>query len=327
METWAGVLLVVALALFFFSTRQFGLWLRALILLAAIAALTLSGYLTQQMEGHYRLFHVVQDFWLHRQDPANSVLAIALAHNDIAVERHAVPLLDLFFFVTAFLGFVAVLALTPGEDVERIARPFILTLLGVVLGAAFALSLVAIGFGGPVKQRAYVDAMRASQVYDGDTIVMGDVSLRLYGIDAPELDQECRQGDQLVACGEAARRELARLVDGAVVQCVAPDGDLPDESFGRPLVQCEVRRGANLPVDLAGAMVEAGYAIPYKLRDYGYAERATFGAQRYLASVCMLRPDLWRARTDRDAFLAGDPSPADITIGACARPAPSRQQN
>ena len=144
-------------------------------------------------------------------------------------------------------------------------------------------------------------------------------ALRWYG---PELrfdGLELRSGDD--------RMSLAQARSGSVAVDVLLRKLRYARRFGRPLVQCEARRGANLPVDLAGAMVEAGFAVPYKLRDYGYAERATFGAQRYLATVCMLRPDLWRARTDRDAFLAGEPSPPDVTIGACARPAPSRQQN
>jgi len=317
MGAWAGASIIASLVLFFFSTRQFALWLRALILLAAIGLLSLAGYLLATTPGDYGLFSAFADLWAHRGDVSNSVLMIALDRNEAIIDRHALPLLDLFFLVTAFVAVVAILGLTPGESIERLVRPVMLLLIGVIVGAGFALSLVAIGFGGPVKQRVYAATISAADVYDGDTLMIGDVSLRLYGADAPELEQECLRGQMMVSCGADARAELVKLVRGALVQCHAPDaGELPRESFGRPIVVCEARRGDERPIDIGATLVERGYAVPFQGGDY-YRERVPYGLNAYLRDICMLRPDLWRDRSRRETFLNRGPMAEGEVIGNC----------
>jgi hypothetical protein len=84
----------------------------------------------------------------------------------------------------ALLAVLALLALTPGETIEAIVRPLLLLVLGAVGGGLLALALHAAGLGGYVKNRVYVGV--PDEVIDGDTIRIGDVSIRLYGLDAPE---------------------------------------------------------------------------------------------------------------------------------------------
>jgi endonuclease YncB( thermonuclease family) len=57
-------------------------------------------------------------------------------------------------------------------------------------------------------------------VKDGGTIQLGDVTYRLDGIDAPEIDQTCidEHADPW-ACGVEARDQLARLIGGREVRC------------------------------------------------------------------------------------------------------------
>jgi len=57
-------------------------------------------------------------------------------------------------------------------------------------------------------------------VRDGDTIQLGDVTFRLDGIDAPELDQVCIDDHaDPAACGIDAREQLSRLIGGRTVHC------------------------------------------------------------------------------------------------------------
>jgi len=57
-------------------------------------------------------------------------------------------------------------------------------------------------------------------VHDGRTIQLGDITYRLDGIDAPELDQTCidDQADSW-SCGIDARDQLAKLINGRPVRC------------------------------------------------------------------------------------------------------------
>ncbi len=170
----ASALLAGALTLFLLSARQLPFWGRSILLCVGGALVCAAIIAISNIEGHFGLFKVAVDAWTHMGDPQNSVIAIALQRNEGSVERHILPLLDLFAVATTLVGVFAVIALTPGEGVERFVRPFITLLLGVMLGASLALSIVAIGFGGPVDQRVYAGMGQRQNVYDGDTFWLGE---------------------------------------------------------------------------------------------------------------------------------------------------------
>jgi len=94
-----------------------------------------------------------------------------------------------------------------------------------------------------------------ARVIDGDSVEIGGVSIRLHGVDAPELDQTCERAGQVYACGRESADHLQRVVDGHAVRCVQLDRD----RRGRPVSRCTA--GA---VDLSAAQVEAGMALAYK---------------------------------------------------------------
>lgn len=100
------------------------------------------------------------------------------------------------------------------------------------------------GLSGPVR------------VVDGDTIRIQGISVRLSGIDAPELSQLCG-GDP---CGVAARAALRRLTHAKTVTCVEETRD----RYKRIVARCVVDG-----VDIAAAMTLAGHALAY--RQYGSA--------------------------------------------------------
>jgi endonuclease YncB( thermonuclease family) len=97
-------------------------------------------------------------------------------------------------------------------------------------------------------------------VRDGDTIQVGDVTYRLDGIDAPELDQICinDQADPF-ACGIEARDRLAKLIGDRSVHCddLGPEKAYPKRHIGLCIAEGETD---SLNVQL----VRAGFAMDFE---------------------------------------------------------------
>lgn len=102
--------------------------------------------------------------------------------------------------------------------------------------------------------------------HDGDNIrcAGADGTMRLYGIDAPEMPGSCRPGRRCTPGDPyAARDALRALTDGRRVTCEQLDTD----NYGRPVVLCEAGG-----VDLSCAMIASGHAVPrYGTLDCGDA--------------------------------------------------------
>ncbi|WP_244505558.1 thermonuclease family protein [Methyloceanibacter stevinii] len=74
-----------------------------------------------------------------------------------------------------------------------------------------------------------------AQVTDGDTLELGPVRIRLYGIDAPEASQTCKKDDgRSWSCGNEATAHLAKLVGDKRIRCLAREHD----PYNRPLAVC-----------------------------------------------------------------------------------------
>lgn len=98
-----------------------------------------------------------------------------------------------------------------------------------------------------------VKADRAT-VKDGDTLVVKRITFRLYGIDAPEYRQTCKDRNGLDwPCGKSARDELKRLADAGPIECEPR----AEDRYGRKVARC----GNDRVADFAKAMVESGLAI------------------------------------------------------------------
>lgn len=92
-----------------------------------------------------------------------------------------------------------------------------------------------------------------ARVSDGDSFRLGDDRVRLLGIDAPELAQECDSADgSLWSCGRVARDRMAQLLAAGAVDCW-PEGH---DQYGRALATCSVSG-----LDLGGTMVAEGLAV------------------------------------------------------------------
>ena len=96
-----------------------------------------------------------------------------------------------------------------------------------------------------------------TKVSDGDSLRSGKLRIRIFGIDAPELKQQCQdQNGSAWACGLAARQQLENLLDAnKLLHCALRDVD----RYGRLVMQCF--RGT---VDIGAAMVRSGHALAYR---------------------------------------------------------------
>lgn len=121
-------------------------------------------------------------------------------------------------------------------------------------------------------------------VADGDTITIGRQRIRLVGIDAPELDQLCKDAHGAAwPCGKSARQSLSGLVAGKRLACT-PEGR---DKYGRTLARC---RAGN--IDLGAAMVDAGMAVSYG--DYQVRETMARLGGKGIWAGSFETPQAWR---------------------------------
>jgi endonuclease YncB( thermonuclease family) len=132
-------------------------------------------------------------------------------------------------------------------------------------------------------------------VKDGDTLVLDHVTYRLYGMDAPEYHQMCKDGaGKEWPCGKAARLQMAALVASGSLACTPQ----AEDKYGRKVARCS---SATVP-DLSEAMVQAGLAISPAERGraaYEEAEAAAKAAKRGIWQGRFDVPADWRAAHPR----------------------------
>jgi endonuclease YncB( thermonuclease family) len=127
------------------------------------------------------------------------------------------------------------------------------------------------------------------RVVDGDTLRLGDRTVRLARIDAPERGQTCADAaGRWFDCGAAAAEALSRLVNGRSVLCLVAGRD----RFGRGLGQCSAG-GAELNTGLVAAGWALAEAEDAPLRSLEAEARQ---AARGLWAAGFTLPDEWRRR-------------------------------
>ena len=121
---------------------------------------------------------------------------------------------------------------------------------------------------------------------DSDKLRVGDGSeYRLFGIDAPELHQTCKEANgKSWACGRAAKARLTTLIKGGNVQCE----ERAKDRFGRVVAVCSAE---GVP-DLGQALVSQGYAI-----DLGGAAGNPYQAEEEQAKAA--KRGIWRGSFER----------------------------
>ncbi len=134
------------------------------------------------------------------------------------------------------------------------------------------------------------DSPKADRVVDGDTIIVGGVTYRLWGIDAPETKQSCGDG---WPAGRMATEYMRGLVQGRNVECEPKATD----RYGRTVALCRAD-GA----DISAEMVRQGWALAFirYTRDYVAQEREAKEAKRGVHAHDCEMPWEWRARERGD---------------------------
>lgn len=135
------------------------------------------------------------------------------------------------------------------------------------------------------------------RVIDADTIDVGGVRVRLFGIDAPEMGQPCSADGRTWDCGAWARDAVANRFEGAYARCQARDTD----RYGRVVAQCDVDGQ-----DMGQMIVYSGMAWAFRRYSVSYDldEKAAALAERGLWRVEIELPSDYRA-----ARVADEPAP------------------
>jgi endonuclease YncB( thermonuclease family) len=146
------------------------------------------------------------------------------------------------------------------------------------------------------------------RVIDGDTIEVAGVTIRLFGIDAPEADQTCTRDDgTLWDCGVWATAQVTALLDAAPVTCTPLDTD----RYGRTVARC--LQGDE---DIAALIVSRGLALAYRdySWDYDLHEKSAQVAGVGLWSGSFQTPADWRADRNPAPQPAAQPASGDCII-------------
>lgn len=136
---------------------------------------------------------------------------------------------------------------------------------------------------------------RGIVVQDGDSFVIQQTTIRLDGIDAPEIKQNCYSADGSIwRCGPEARNQLAKMLRKGDVKCEPQAKD----RYGRTIAKCSSQ---GIP-DIAEEMVRLGWAInAAKIGEgkYATAEEEAKNAKRGLWQGKFERPTVFRLQHSR----------------------------
>lgn len=156
------------------------------------------------------------------------------------------------------------------------------------------------------------------RVIDGDSLSVGGISVRLFGIDAPEGKQTCERGGAQWACGEEAASQLRMLVGSNRVECRGQGID----TYGRTVAVCRADG-----FELNKTMVEQGWATAFRKysQDYVVAEMRAKAERRGIWSSSFALPGDYRMAQEqreeqRQSFVSARPrqsAPAATSSNGC----------
>ena len=137
------------------------------------------------------------------------------------------------------------------------------------------------------------------KIIDGDTVHINNKKIRLEGIDAPEIKQQCKKNFLQISvfvgfqfsknypCGVTSKTKLINKIDSSKIKCISSSKD----RYKRYLATCYLKK-----INLNKWMVRNGYAVAYKryskryLIDENYAKENKLGMWK----GTFLRPEKWR---------------------------------
>jgi len=95
------------------------------------------------------------------------------------------------------------------------------------------------------------------KVVDGDTIHIGNTKYRFFGIDAPELSQQCEKDDKKILCGIDAKKMLQNKIGKQTPKCISQTKTR--DKYNRVIAECFIQSES-----LSSYMVRSGYAVAYR---------------------------------------------------------------
>ena len=137
------------------------------------------------------------------------------------------------------------------------------------------------------------------EIIDGDTVHIYSKKIRLEGIDAPEIKQQCKkpfikissvigfQFNKSYSCGVMAKMKLIDKIDNSKIKCISSSKD----RYKRFIATCYKEK-----INLNKWMVRNGYAVSYKryskkyVRDEEYAKENKLGIWK----GTFIAPEKWR---------------------------------
>ena len=137
------------------------------------------------------------------------------------------------------------------------------------------------------------------KIIDGDTIHIKSKKIRLEGIDAPEIKQQCKKKfleisvvvklnfNQNYSCGIISKKKLIDKIDLSQVKCVYSSKD----RYKRYLATCYKNK-----INLNKWMVRNGFAVAYKRYSKDYEGDEDYAKENKLGiwQGSFIRPEKWR---------------------------------
>jgi endonuclease YncB( thermonuclease family) len=111
------------------------------------------------------------------------------------------------------------------------------------------------------------------QVIDGDTIHIGKLKYRFFGIDAPEIKQICEKDNIKIKCGVIAKNALKNKIGDKIPECIVKDKD----RYQRLIAECFVGKES-----LSKFMVKEGYAVAYTQYSKDFIEDEKYAKENKL---------------------------------------------
>lgn len=111
------------------------------------------------------------------------------------------------------------------------------------------------------------------KVIDGDTIHIGTIKYRLFGIDAPEIKQICEKDNKKIECGILAKDFLKNKIGDKIPSCITKNKD----RHQRFVAECFIGNES-----LSRFMVREGYAIAYSHYSKDFIEDEKFAKKNKL---------------------------------------------
>ncbi len=127
------------------------------------------------------------------------------------------------------------------------------------------------------------------KIIDGDTIHINKKKYRLYGIDAPEINQKCKINKKEYKCGIKSKVFLKSLTSNKEIICRKKDID----KYKRIVAVC-FANGENINQ----IMVKSGWAIAYRYYSKDYIEDEIFAKKNRLGmwKGSFTNPGYWRRK-------------------------------